>query len=101
MVALLAAFVFSASSGLRPLLQEHQQQIQEASQDDERPVAYLDYACSALAPVAQFVVAHQSVVKVPLPPVLKLEEKPVSLPPARVDQYFLTLFRLIISPNAP
>lgn len=106
MVALLAAFVFSASNGLRPILQETDQQIQarhgQASQEeDERPLAYLDMACSALAPVAQFIYSHQPFIKAPFPSFEYVVEKLSPLPPLQVDRYFRTLFCLIISPNAP
>ena len=105
MVALLAAFVFSASSGLRPLLQESNQQVQLQQdghdQGDERPQAYFNFGCNALAPVAQLAVLHQVFLEAPLPPVTHIEEKPAALPPLRVDPYFRTLLRLIISPNAP
>ena len=105
LVALLAAFVFSASNGLRPLLQEAniRAELQQDSQDqkDERPQASFDYGCNALAPVAQLVFLHQFFVEAPLPPLFPVKEESVALPLLRVDPYFKTLFRLIISPNAP
>lgn len=111
MVALLAAFVFSASNGLKPILQEAGQQVQPQSdqarpdqspqEDDERPLAYLDMACSALAPVAQFIFSHQPFIKAPFLSFESVAEKLSPLPPIRVDRYFRTLFCLIISPNAP
>lgn len=104
-VALFAAFVFSASNGLKPFHQESARQVQlqqdAHDQNDERPQAYVDFGCNALAPVAQLVFLQQIMIKAPLPPATHIEEKPASLPPLRVDKYFRTLFRLIISPNAP
>lgn len=106
LVALLAAFVFSASNGLKPILQEANQQVQAnpdqtPQEEDERPLAYLDMACSALAPVAQFIFSQQPFVKAPFPTFEYVAEKLSPMPSLRVDRYFHTLFCLIISPNAP
>lgn len=107
MVAMLAAFVFSGSNGMtlflnQEIIVDSQQLVgEDPEQDDERPMAYLDYACNALAPAAQFLVSHQPAFEAPLPPLADIPEKPLSIPALRVDAYFLTLFRIIISPNAP
>lgn len=101
MVALLAAFVFSAGNSLRTALPGVPQQVQEQQEENERPVAYLDYAISALAPVASFIFSQSPFVGAPLPALLHVEQKLPPLPPLRADRYFRTLFRLIISPNAP
>lgn len=120
MVALVAAFMFSAGDGLRPLFQEsvqqelkpdaagpeaaHPEQAKnsgEQQEDDERPVAHLDYAFSALAPVASFIFTQHPYIKAPLPDLVFVEQKLPALPPLRADRYFHTLFRIIISPNAP
>lgn len=107
-VALLATFVFSSGNGLRQFMmadsQPQSQQLmeQEQDQDDERPNAYLEYACNALVPVAaQLNFLHQPHFEAPLPPVINSPEKPHTLPIIQGDRYFRTLFTLIISPNAP
>lgn len=120
MVALLAAFVFSAGDGLRPFLQESRQQElkpdvarpdvarpdqakngAEPQEENERPMAHLDYAFSALAPVASFIFQQHPYIKAPLPDLVYVVQKLPALPPLRTDRYFHTLFRIIISPNAP
>lgn len=106
MVAMLAAFVFSGSNGMKLFLNQEgiaSQQFmeQDQEQDDERPVAYLDYACNALAPAAQLLFAHQPAFEAPMPPLADVPEKILSIPALRVDPYFIALFRIIISPNAP
>lgn len=105
-VALLAAFVFSASNGLQmPEGQQKlvsQEQEQEQEQSDERPLAYIDYACNALIPVAaQLNLFHQPYFEAALPPVVNSPEKILTLPSMQGSRFFRILFRLIISPNAP
>lgn len=110
-VALLAAFVFSASYGIGPHgmaslftgdAQQESQSLMEQEEDDERPVTYIGYACNALVPVAaQISFLHQPHFEAPLPPVTDSPEKPHTLPSVPANRYFRTLFRLIISPNAP
>ncbi|WP_026135527.1 hypothetical protein [Nafulsella turpanensis] len=105
MVAMLAACVFSAGNGLHPLLTAGPQLAvelqEEQGEENERPVSYVSYASSALLPVATVSFLHQPNFKVVVPPLHVREVKPQILPPLRVDSYFRTLFRLIISPNAP
>lgn len=111
-VALLAAFVFSASYGMGPhgvaslftgdAQQESQSFMEQQEEDDERPLSYIGYACNALVPVAaQINFLHQPHFEAPLPPVTDSPEKPHTLPSLPANRYFRTLFRLIISPNAP
>ena len=104
MVVLLAAFVFSASNGLKPLFAADVEQVQSpfgADEEDNRPVSYVDYASSALVPVAQLSFLHQTVFKVVVLPVVVVQEKPRVLPPIRAEEFLKTLFTRIISPNAP
>lgn len=104
MVVLLAAFVFSAANGLQPLFAasfEQGQSSVEAQEDDNRPLAYVDCSSSALVPVAQLSFLHQAIFKAPALPLVVVQEKPLILPPLRAEEFFKTLFRLIISPNAP
>ena len=106
LVAMLAACVFSAGNGLQPFLSFGPDSIIEAQQEeegaeDERPTSYVGYASSALLPVASVSFLYQPSFKVLFPPLPVREAKPQILPPLRVDSYFRTLFRLIISPNAP
>lgn len=110
-VALLAAFVFSASYGMGPQgiaslftgdAQQESQPFMEQEEDDERPLSYIGYACNALVPVAaQINFLHQPQFEAPLPPVTDSPEKPHTLPSLPANRYFRTLFRIIISPNAP
>ena len=106
MVAFLAAFVFSASNSLQLLILDSegvantQQQDQDQS-EDERPVAYLDYAYAAVTPVAQLSL-FQSIFKVAVPAIQPVQDQQQFIPsPRGSDQFFRILFRLIISPNAP
>lgn len=106
LVAMLAACVFSAGNGLQPLLSSGQYasievQQEEGGAEDERPAAYVGYASSALLPVASVSFLYQPDFRILFPPVPVREVKPRLLPPLRVDNYFRTLFCLIISPNAP
>lgn len=112
-VALLAAFVFSASYGTGPhgiaslFMDDVQQESpllpdQQQEENDERPQSFIGYACNALVPVAaQISFLYQPRFEAPLPPVVDSPEKPHTLPVRPANQYFRTLFRLIISPNAP
>ena len=108
LVVLLAAFVFSASNGLRPLLAnqladkaEISSQLPSESEEDNRPVSFIDCASNALVPVAQVSFLQQAFLKVPALPVMVRQEKPNVLPPIRAEEFFKILFRHIISPNAP
>lgn len=109
LVVLLAAFVFSASNGLQPLLAEQlTAQADELSprqssenEEDSRPVSFVDCASSALVPVAQPSFLQQAFLKVPAFPVAVRQETPRVLPPIRAEEFFKILFRRIISPNAP
>ena len=104
MVAFLAAFVFSANNSLQLLTLEGQgtaQAQQQEQSEDERPVAYLDYACAAIAPVAQLSLFHTSF-KVDVPVFQPVQNQQQFIPFSRgSDHFFRILFRLIISPNAP
>lgn len=110
-VALLAAFVFSAGNGVGPHglaslftgdVQQESQSFMDQEEDDERPLSYIGYACNALVPVAaQINFLHQPRFEAPLPPVTDSPEKPHTLPSLPANRYFRTLFTLIISPNAP
>lgn len=112
-VAMLAAFVFSASYGAGPhgiaslFMDDVQQESpslmeQDQEEDDERPLSYIGYACNALVPVAaQINFLYQPRFEAPVPPVTDSPESPHTLPALPANRYFRTLFRLIISPNAP
>ncbi len=105
LVAMLAAFVFSASNGLQPLLLDdaaQAEQVQDQDRnEDNRPEAYVDYACDAIAPAAQLQF-FQASFKIPLPELQLGGDMPDLLPsPRGSDHFFRILFRLIISPNAP
>lgn len=110
-VALLAAFVFSASYGAGPqgiaslfaaeAQQESQSFTDQQEEDDERPQSFIG-AYNALVPVAAHInFLHQPHFEAPLPPVTDSPEKPHTLPSLPANRYFRTLFTLIISPNAP
>lgn len=115
-VLMLAALVFSVSNSLQPLLYEEvlykevvyegakqtdQQQPEQEQSDDNRPVAFVDYACAAITPVAQLLF-FQASFKVPVPALQLWPVKIQLIPsPRGSDHFFRTLFRSIISPNAP
>jgi hypothetical protein len=104
LAVLLAAFVFSAGSGLKPLIVAETTQIQsslEADEEDNRPVSFVDCASSALVPVAQISFLHQPVFKVQVLTQYFKQDAPRVMPPILAEEFFKTLFRLIISPNAP
>ncbi len=104
LLVLLAAFVFSAGSGLKPLIEAGTKQAPTtvgADQEDDRPVSFVDGAGSALVPVAQVSFLHQPLFTIQVLSRYVKQESPRALPPILAEKFIKTLFRLIISPNAP